>query len=450
MSRKVVTLFSPRWAGGSLGATVALVTSLAWSQVLPPVPVPATPPVPAVPAVPATPAVPEAVQDATNAAQNTVKDATNTAQEAAKDAANAAQDATKDATKTAKDAAKDASNAAQDAARDAQDATRDATRGARETAKDAARDVRNTTREATDDVRDTARDATRNAREATRDAAQGAREAGREAARDVRGAARNWSDVRGADLGLWFDRSARDSLIISDVAANAALGRFGFVEGDRIVSLAGQPVTTEADFVRLLLNGNVRGPMNVVVLRNGQQQILNVDPIVIRQQMTTTVNVDPLENFGIILDDRYNDRLVVWRVIPRSPAFYAGIRTGDVITTFGGQRIANPNALVQIVQRTQPGMIPIQITRNGRIRTIEADLQASQRYTSGRQNLDADANIRTDETYIRSNVDAGVRAPATAPLPADNAPVLAPTDRPMVTPSYNNNYAPRRGVFRRR
>jgi len=37
-----------------------------------------------------------------------------------------------------------------------------------------------------------------------------------------------------------------------------------------------------------------------------------------------------------VLDNRYDDRIVVWRVIPRRPLL-RGIREGDVISTFDGR-----------------------------------------------------------------------------------------------------------------
>jgi hypothetical protein len=470
MRGKVVSILTPRRAGGSIGILLALTAGIAWSQIptpsipatpatpaIPETPAapetPATPATPALPATPATPApLPDAVKDATEAAQDAAKDATNTAQEAIKDAGKTAKDATKSAQETAKDtadtardAAKDVQRDAKDAAQDATDATRDAAKDVQRSAKDAAQDATDATRDAARDLQGKARDAARDARDTARDVQGTARDAARDlrgtardAVRDARGAARSAADYRAADLGLWFDRSARNELIIADVTANAALGRFGFMEGDRIVSVGGQRVATEADFVRYFVNANARGPMNVIVLRDGQQQVIAVDPVVLRTEMNTSVQVDPLEQFGIILDDRVSDRLVIWRVIPRSPAFYAGLRAGDVITLFGGRRIADANALVQIVQ-SNPGVIPIQVTRNGRTRLIEADLQG-QVYTSARQNLDVDANIRTNDTTIRADANADVT------LPADAPPAIE-TRRPATRSNY---YQPqRRGLFRR-
>lgn len=442
----VETIFRRGWFVSSVGVMAAALSNLAWSQV-PPLPVPP---------------VSEAVQDTTNAAQDTVQGATNTAQDAARNATNTAQDAantaqdaareaTQDAARTGQEAARDATNAARETTRSATGAAQDAARDARDAAQDAARDVQGATRNA----RGAAQDATRGARDTARDAARGAREVGRDAAR---GTTRALNDMRSADLGIWFDRSVRDGLVVADIGANTALANIGFVEGDRIVSIGGRTIVRETDFIPWMLNARSR--VNVVVLRDGQQQTLYVDPVVLREQVMTvdTVNVDPLENFGLILDDRFNDRLVIWRVLPRSPAFYAGLRAGDVITTVDGQQLANAGALVHIIQQPPADVIPFQITRNGRARVIEADLQLAQRRTSARQDLDAGANIRTDETYIRSNVNADLqpRQPAAAvrgqvdgnvDLPANSPPVLERVDRPTMAPTYR---APaRRGVFRR-
>jgi S1-C subfamily serine protease len=290
-------------------------------------------------------------------------------------------------------------------------------------------------------VRDTARDAAQDARDAL----------------DGRGTVRGnraRQNFRAADLGIWFDRSARNGLVIADVAADAALGRIGFREGDRIVSVGGQTITTEADFVRYLRSNNNRGRIDVIVLRDGQRQTLYVEPTVFTQTMT--VEMDPLEQFGIILDDRYDDRLVVWRVVPRSAAFYAGIRAGDVITTFANERLGDPRAFVQVLQQTKPGLIPIQVSRNGAVRVIHADFEgfpALDRHTTFRQDLDADVNVQGRASTPAGRISADANAeinPAPMPVNPDAAnAVPLPDRRPTYSNSGSSNSSPR-GLFRRR
>jgi hypothetical protein len=140
---------------------------------------------------------------------------------------------------------------------------------------------------------------------------------------------------------------------------------------------------------------------------------------------------------------------------------------GDVITTFGGQTIANANALVQIVERTNPGTIPIQVTRNGRVRTIQADFPEFQvsEQRSLRQNLDVDSRTTFDadqelNVESRNQLEGGVQRTrpaneAPAPMPRRDTGDTGDIQRtPGTTPSYNpdsgSGYRSRPGLFRRR
>jgi C-terminal processing protease CtpA/Prc len=420
----------------------------------------------------------DATRDAARNTTDAARDATKSATDSARDVTRSATDATRDATRRATDASRDVTDTARDVTRDATDAARDATDAtsdaARDVTRDAARDVRDATQDAVRSTQDAARDATRNTRDAardinrdvrstvddvrstTRDASQSVIDQTRQSVRsdvNVRSnSALNLSSMRGADLGIWFDRSVRNGLVIADVAADAALAQVGFVEGDRIVSVNGRTVTAEQDFLRMILADNIRQPVNVVVMRGGTQETLVIDPVVIRERYTT-VRTDPLERFGIILDDRIQDRLIVWRVIPRSPAFYAGIRAGDEITMFAGQRIADPTKFVQIVERTDPGMIPVQITRSGRVREIEVDFpqyQVSEQRTTYRQDLDAgvDANLNAPRATVRESTSADVEVELPA---APNSSEARPAQPRSSQPYYNNGSGyQRRGLFRRR
>ena len=48
-------------------------------------------------------------------------------------------------------------------------------------------------------------------------------------------------------------------------------------------------------------------------------------------------NDDRLHEYGIILDENIPDHPRVKAVVPQSPAFYAGVRSGDQITGFRGR-----------------------------------------------------------------------------------------------------------------
>jgi PDZ domain-containing protein len=352
-----------------------------------------------------------------------VRDAAGAAREGAPDAARDLKEGTRDATRDLREGAQDAARDAREGARDAREGARDAAGDLREGARDAARDAREGAR----DVREGARDATRDLREGARDARESFRDERDDLRDDVRrprqdtdprddrsreprddrsreprertdsarsrGSFRESSrssarsetrirteNLRSADLGFWFGRSTGEGLVISDIATTGPMASliadFGFRAGDQIVSVDGYRITREADFVRYLLADEVlHERVPVVVMRGGERMTLHVEPIRLVEQVQT-VHVDPLEQFGVILDDRSADRVLVWRVVPRSPAFYAGIQPGDVITTFHGQRVTSPDAFAQFVERSEPGMISVEVNRNQRVRQLDLEMPA--------------------------------------------------------------------------
>jgi len=183
---------------------------------------------------------------------------------------------------------------------------------------------------------------------------------------------RDRGDKRGPDIGLWFNRGSRDGLVISDVSSKGPIAKFGFREGDRIVSVDGHRVSDEGEFMRYVLHSD-RDRVSVVVFRDGREQTIYVEPAVLTED-TESAQVDPLERFGIILDDRYDDRIVVWRVIPRSPAYYAGFRPGDVIVNFGDHPYRTRNEFEHSVTGWKAGDVNVQIRRGENTRRLSADV----------------------------------------------------------------------------
>ena len=181
-------------------------------------------------------------------------------------------------------------------------------------------------------------------------------------------------NVRAADLGLWFRRQTRDGLVIADVAPSGVIGQYGFREADRIVSVNGLPVKSEVSFLEALLAQDVlHERVPIVMVRDGRRQIIYVRPEVFVTQLEA-VSVDPLERLGIELDDRYTSRIVVWRVIARSPAYYAGIRAGDIIRAFDGQRVFDAGEFVRLLDRAEPTVTDVEVIRGQDVKSLAADL----------------------------------------------------------------------------
>ena len=280
------------------------------------------------------------------------------------EAAEPIKNKTQPAADAAKQAVPKAGSSAKEAADDVPGAAREAAGEARRGAEDAAKGAKREGREAVRDGQKAAREGAKEGREAVR---EGARE-GREALREGRESIDN---LRSADLGLWFDSSATaEGLVISDIAAEGAITKLGFQEGDRIVSINDTPVRSEREFVRLLLADDLRNErVRVVVIRDGREQVVLVQPALIYQEV---VAYDPLWQYGIVVDDRYPDRIVLLRVYPRTPAYYAGLRAGDVITTIGGRRIAAVADFTRALSAAD-GRLALEVNRANRTRQVALD-----------------------------------------------------------------------------
>jgi len=366
----------------------------------------------------------EAKDNAKDAA-NQAKDAANIGGQAAKDNANAAQDKANQANDSTKDSAQSAKNQlnketdkARDNVRDLKNDAQQSTQNSREYGRDTSRDARNQRDLNANDNRDQNRDSRsaqsqyrdsdnrdarypdRNRDTQNRDARNDARDNRDRDSRDTARDSRTFraDNVRSADIGIWFDRGARDSLVISDLSTNGAIAKFGFHEGDRIVSVNDHRVNRESDFTNYLFADNVRNDrVKVVVLRDNQEEVVYVQPNVLVDEYSN-VESDPLERYGIVLDDRYDDRIVVWKVTPRSPAYYAGIRAGDVLVTLRGQPLTTRNEFVRVATDLPEGSVPVQVRRGDRTRDYAVEVPA---YTSGERRMAMRPSLDSDRTNER-------------------------------------------------
>jgi predicted metalloprotease with PDZ domain len=182
------------------------------------------------------------------------------------------------------------------------------------------------------------------------------------------------ADIRPPDVGIWFDPAATDSLVIADLDPSGPAAQMDLEEGDRILEVNHVKVTRETDFIKLLFATKARdGRVDILLVRKNKEIVVPVEPALLREHYLA-VRHDPLEQLGLVIDDRYDDRVVVWKVIPRSPAFYAGIRTGDVITRWGDQRLVERQAFTNLVPSIQPGMVAVEVNRGSRVRPLRVEV----------------------------------------------------------------------------
>lgn len=326
------------------------------------------------------------------------------------------RDTRKDKTETTRDTRQDARGTAQDSRQDGRETAQTNRDGAEKN-----RDARQDGREGAQDARREGFDAAKGTRRDSRETIADARETARDARRDARTEALR--NLRTADLGLWFNNNTSvKGLVISDVAVEGAIAKAGFKEGDRIVSINSQPVATQEEFMRLLLAENLREQQaTIVVMREGKEQSISLNAALLVHEMATH---DPLWRSGIVLDDKDPNRVVVLKVYPRTPAFYAGLRSGDVITGVRGQRISRIADLVQGFA-SGTGNIGLQVNRANRDRDLEINTtdEAADIRTVLKPNADSETRISSVPSEIRVEV------------PADTRPSLKPSTDPATKSS---------------
>jgi hypothetical protein len=244
-------------------------------------------------------------------------------------------------------------------------------------------------------------------------------------------------------MGVWFSSRATSGLVIADVANNSVFANAGFREGDRIVSINGRPITTEAQFVQFLTGPDLgTQQVQVIVFRDGQEQTLVLQPTALTQGLVT---YDPLYQYGIVIDDSNPNQFVVLRVFPRTAAYYAGLRQGDVIVTVGDQRVTSLNVFTQALAQAD-GVLPLQVTRSGQTRDLQLDASLSSQSsarTALRPNLDADTRVdgragATAPGRTPDSATAPARTPDSATAPARRPEAAAPgarePDSPVAAP----------------
>jgi len=243
-------------------------------------------------------------------------------------------------------------------------------------------------------------------REQAREARAEARQAGetgpqaRATARETRQETRqNVQATRAADMGVWLN-NANNGLVISNLANNGVFANAGFRPGDQLVSINGAPIANEAQFVQTLTGPNLgTQPVNFVVLRNGAQQTLTLQPTALTSGI---VAHDPFYQYGMMINSQNPNQLLVERVFPRTAAYYAGLQQGDIITGLSGQPVTNLNGFTQGLTNASAA-IPLQISRAGQTQSLQLDPSLANFGTNNsirtamRPNLDGSAGASTQD-----------------------------------------------------
>jgi len=161
-------------------------------------------------------------------------------------------------------------------------------------------------------------------------------------------------------------RDEGDGVVLSRVGRGSPAARAGLEPGDRIVRFAEREVRDGEDLRAAVMTA--RSPATLSLLREGNDVPLKLsveldhEPV----RLGVTWRTDEADPGGIILT----------HVIPRTAAAEAGLRPGDRIYRVGDRDVTGEAEFVRLV-RTLTGRVELLVERDGRVRTVVVQLDAS-------------------------------------------------------------------------
>jgi regulator of sigma E protease len=152
--------------------------------------------------------------------------------------------------------------------------------------------------------------------------------------------------VSGQPHPAYLDTTA----VVTNVAANSTASIAGLQSGDKIVSINGTKVSTWEDAQKALYSGSPDKPAAIQVQNNGETRDLSL-----------TVKADPYDHplgYSPISP-------VIGQVIAGKPASHAGLKTGDIVRSVDGQKIAYWDQFVDTVRGSAGKTLQLEVERKG-------------------------------------------------------------------------------------
>jgi len=211
-------------------------------------------------------------------------------------------------------------------------------------------------------------------------------------------------DAKGAYVGIFpealdaDDREALDfkgdGILVEDVVEEGPADKAGIDEGDIILKVGGESVSSVSDFRDRIRNCTPGDKVAVVVWRKGAEKSIDVT-LAERPSSMSWHDLDLDFNWqheetavpflgvtsrtieGDIARDYFSvDKgALVEEVVNDSPAKKAGLKSGDVIVKLGGRATESQEALVQAIRSGKPGeQVKIDYIRKGKKVSAEVEL----------------------------------------------------------------------------
>lgn len=163
-------------------------------------------------------------------------------------------------------------------------------------------------------------------------------------------------------LVVGFQGIAQSNVYIASVATGSPAEEAGWQSGDRLVEVAGVPVTSSAD-VGQQTQAFADRPLSVVVERNGERTETSVVP---RSAPPAGQGAT-----GVTVSEVAVAQVAVSSVVADSPAASAGFESGDQILVIGGEPINDALALQFALDEASGTTVPIEVARGDQTATLD-------------------------------------------------------------------------------
>jgi len=182
----------------------------------------------------------------------------------------------------------------------------------------------------------------------------------------------------------------RPGVFVRAVTVDSPAARAGLKPGDEIVKVGDKAMSDFDALVNSLARHKPGDKLTFHVRRDGKEQTVPVtlgerpNPLATaaaREIPTAFLGVETQEltpTERARLGVKANAGAVVREVVPGTPAAEAGVKPGDVITSFNGKEVGNPIQLRAAVQQAGAGKeVTLEVARGNETKTLKARLEAS-------------------------------------------------------------------------
>jgi S1-C subfamily serine protease len=179
-------------------------------------------------------------------------------------------------------------------------------------------------------------------------------------------------------LGINIEDAAGHGVKITGIAEGSPAESAGMLEGDVIKSVNGEMVENSDALIQAVGSQGVGADVEVTYVREGAPSTVNVT-LAERPESDIEKALKDVDEFkwvekpapdskprlGVYIESAENG-VGITEVSENSLAESAGLKSGDIITSFNGIAVSSPDALIEAVQQSPTGEdVVVEIERNG-------------------------------------------------------------------------------------